>query len=91
MYQSYRCRGTGGELWHPGGSMQPNWFLNDGTGGDYSIQFDKDGWFSFPWPVEPGAGEWKLVAPRYLHSDLEESLRLLAEGDSDRLDAAPPR
>ena len=60
-YQSYRIIGTKGELWHPGGKLQPQWFLNDGAPGDHAVSLGEDGWYPFPVPAE--GGPWRLLNP----------------------------
>lgn len=81
-YQAWRVRGTAGELWHPGGKQQPNWFLNNGQPGDHRVELNPDKWFSSP--VEAAGGPWQRIAGTQNAPEMVRSLQLLiAKLDGD--------
>lgn len=83
-YQSYRVRGSAGELWHPGGSAQPLLYLNDGTPGTHRAALEDNGWFLMPEPCD--GGPWRCVNPDDQGvNPMDLSLDLLAK----RLDGDP--
>lgn len=75
-YQSWRVRGTGGELWHPGGRHQPHWWINDGGPGDHALKLDGSRWFTSPVP-SPDGGPWRLLPAAPPVRELLLSLELL--------------
>ena len=60
-YQSYRIRGTAGELWHPGGTTQPAVYLNNGQPGTHVAAWDEHGWYLLP--KESKGGPWRRINP----------------------------
>jgi hypothetical protein len=85
-YQSYRVRGTRGELWHPGGTTQPEVYLNNGTPGTHRADWDENGWYLLPTP-HPG-GPWQKL-PSETREPMRLSLDLLARRLEGSLDDHP--
>lgn len=78
QYQDWLLTGTEGVLWHPGGVLQPYWWIHDGKAGDHRIGFDEHHWFPVPVPCTQG-GSWRLLGPGKAAPELGLSLRLLGE------------
>ncbi|NBD38641.1 MAG: hypothetical protein GVY10_08740, partial [Verrucomicrobia bacterium] len=78
QYQDWLLTGTEGVLWHPGGELQPYWWIHDGKAGDHRIGFDEHHWFPVPVPCAEG-GSWRLLGPGKAAAKQRLSLRLLGE------------